>query len=64
MKTARKAGLKPKESKRQKYILPTPPLNRRVATLDDKDRPSSLNIEEELSGMLQIEPSSHLIFFF
>jgi len=49
MKTARKAGLKPKESKRQKFILPTPPLNRRVGTLDDKDRPSSLNLDEELS---------------
>lgn len=54
MKTARKAGLKPKESKRQKFILPTPPLSRRLGTLDDKERPSSLNLDEELSGMLNI----------
>lgn len=55
MKTARKAGLKPKESSRkQKYILPTPPLQRRTLTLEggqpQKERPSSLVFDDELAG--------------
>ncbi len=52
MKTARKAGLKPKESRKQKYILPTPPLSRRGPRLGDptKDRPSSLSLDDELAG--------------
>lgn len=30
MRTARKAGIKPKQNARkQKYVLPTPPMNRR-----------------------------------
>ena len=55
MKTARKAGLKPKDSSRkQKYILPTPPPSRRTMTLEgsqpQKERPSSLVFDEELAG--------------
>ena len=56
MKTARKAGLKPKESsKRSKYIMPTPPLQRRSAgsiDLGTKERPGSLILDEELSGIV------------
>ena len=51
MKTARKAGLKPKESRKQKYILPTPPMSRREPGMRDvKDRPSSLTLDDELAG--------------
>ena len=49
MKTARKAGLKPKESsKRSKYIMPTPPLTRRMGSLDE--RTPSIGPDEELAG--------------
>ena len=58
MKTAKKAGFKTKESgnggKRQKYLMPTPPMARRMlsATLDRDggSRPSSGVWDEELSG--------------
>ena len=53
MKTAKKAGFKPKEStaKRQKYVLPTPPMARRaLAGYSSDGRPVSSLYEEELSG--------------
>lgn len=57
MKTAKKAGFKTKESgtggKRQKYLVPTPPMARRVLSQNlDKDgsRPSSGTWDDELSG--------------
>lgn len=57
MKTAKKAGFKTKESgggstKRQKYMMPTPPMARRVlsASLDSGSRPASGTWgEDELS---------------
>ena len=60
MKTARKAGLKSKEPPRkQKYILPTPPLSRRTlgsqlgGSLDYRDQTSHFaTYDEELSGKL------------
>ena len=56
MKTAKKAGFKPKDSatsKRQKYVLPTPPLARKtlaVTGLHSSDRPASGSYDEDLSG--------------
>ena len=54
MKTARKAGLKPKEaSGKRKYIMPTPPMSRRSFSLQQeplRDRPASICCEEELSS--------------
>ena len=54
MRTARKAGLKPKEtSQKRKYVMPTPPMSRRSFSLQSEpfhDRPASICCEEELSS--------------
>lgn len=54
MKTVRRAGLKPKQSSRkQKYMLPTPPTSRRTfsprSSDSESERPSS-EIYDELSS--------------
>ena len=54
MRTARKAGLKPKDaSQKRKYVMPTPPMSRRSFSLQAEtfhDRPASICCEEELSS--------------
>ena len=50
MKTARKAGIKSKDSRKSKYILPTPPLQRRSLSPGRDSRPSSMQYDDDLSS--------------